>query len=326
MRISVAMATFNGERHLDQQLESLRRQTWLPDELVVCDDQSTDQTIAAIERFAAHAPFAVRLHRNSERLGFPGNFEKAISLCEGDLIFFCDQDDYWEAAKVERVVQAFREHPNAWLVLHDAALVNQDLEDSGLTLTAQLKTAGLDLDEFFWGCCMAIRGDLRPFFLPFPVHLLPHDTWIHFLTLALGRRFFIHEVLIRFRRHSSNTSQSPIVSTEPVSAYRMLREKLRWRSLRRPAQAASAQRIEINREVRKRLAERGDALPLTPGNCQELEAALFMLDRQHALFKARAELQAKPFFYRFAAATGFLLAGRYKEFEGWKSWIRDILG
>ena len=93
--LSVAMCTYNGSRHLSEQLESIGTQTRLPDELVICDDCSSDDTIRIIERFSASAPFAVRLEINTQNLGSTKNFEKAIRLCQGDLIALADQDDVW---------------------------------------------------------------------------------------------------------------------------------------------------------------------------------------------------------------------------------------
>ena len=93
LKLSVAMATYNGERFLEQQLLSIARQIRLPDEMVVSDDGSNDGTIDILERFATNAPFPVRIYRNLNPLGYGDNFLKAASLCDGDLIAFSDQDD-----------------------------------------------------------------------------------------------------------------------------------------------------------------------------------------------------------------------------------------
>ena len=97
--ISVAMATYNGGRFLREQLDSLNQQTVLPRELVVCDDRSTDNTVRILEEFASQAAFPVKVVVNENRLGFGDNFMKAASLCSGDLISFCDQDDIWYSNK-----------------------------------------------------------------------------------------------------------------------------------------------------------------------------------------------------------------------------------
>ena len=101
LSVSIAMATYNGERFLRDQLDSLAQQTLLPDELVICDDHSTRFTARIARQFSDEAPFQVRLVVNPVNIGFIRNFEKAVSLCRSDLIFLCDQDDYWSADKIE---------------------------------------------------------------------------------------------------------------------------------------------------------------------------------------------------------------------------------
>ncbi|MBC7931137.1 MAG: glycosyltransferase, partial [Rubrivivax sp.] len=94
-RLSIAMCTYDGGRYLAEQLASIAAQTRAPDELVVCDDRSRDETTSIVRRFAETAPFPVRLYVNEQNLGSTRNFEKAIGLCEGELIALSDQDDVW---------------------------------------------------------------------------------------------------------------------------------------------------------------------------------------------------------------------------------------
>src|SRR5206468_1809416 len=108
LSVSVAMATFNGAAYIEEQLADLSRQSILPFELVVCDDGSSDDTLMILERFAARAPFPVRIHRNSERLGYRANFLKCAGLCRADLIAFCDQDDRWASSKLATMVACFK--------------------------------------------------------------------------------------------------------------------------------------------------------------------------------------------------------------------------
>src|ERR1700751_1590888 len=97
MRVSIALAVYNGERFIAEQLESLANQTRLPDELIVSDDASTDQTVELIREFAARASFPVRLLLNDENVGCTRNFDRALRECNGDIIFLCDHDDVWYA-------------------------------------------------------------------------------------------------------------------------------------------------------------------------------------------------------------------------------------
>src|SRR5579872_6976848 len=103
LRISVAMCTFNGGRYLGEQLESIGAQTQLPCELVVCDDHSTDDTIAILKRFQANASFPVRIVQNALRVGSTRNFDQAIGMARGGFIALCDQDDRWLPGKLKRL-------------------------------------------------------------------------------------------------------------------------------------------------------------------------------------------------------------------------------
>src|SRR5574341_2231095 len=133
-RLSVAMCTYNGARFLSTQLESLARQERLPDELVVCDDLSTDATRQVVSAFAAEAPLPVRFVANETNLGSTKNFEKAIGLCSGELIALSDQDDVWDPRKLRLLEQRFTEEPDLGFVFSDAEMVDQDLRPLGYTL------------------------------------------------------------------------------------------------------------------------------------------------------------------------------------------------
>ncbi len=101
VKLSIAMCTYNGAAYLSEQFESLATQTRVPDELVVCDDSSTDKhTREMVEAFARRAPFAVRLFVNKQNLGSKRSFELAIRRCRGEIIFLCDQDDVWREDKL----------------------------------------------------------------------------------------------------------------------------------------------------------------------------------------------------------------------------------
>src|ERR1700728_1787253 len=121
-RISVAMATFNGEKYIREQLDSIAGQTLLPFELVITDDGSTDATLGIVENFASVAPFPVKIHRNESRLGYANNFIRAASLCQGELIAFCDQDDIWMTEKFSVCSEFFRDS-EVVLAAHSAVTI-----------------------------------------------------------------------------------------------------------------------------------------------------------------------------------------------------------
>ena len=127
MKISVAMCTFNGASFVRDQLDSMLRQTRTPDELVICDDRSEDDTVAILEAWRQAAPFPVTIEVNPERLGSTGNFAKAIAMCGGDVIALSDQDDVWLDHKLAEAESAFSSNADLGLWFTDALLVDETL-------------------------------------------------------------------------------------------------------------------------------------------------------------------------------------------------------
>src|SRR6185295_14781386 len=125
VKISIAMCTYNGARFLPAQLESIVRQSRPPDEIVICDDRSTDDTRALLQQVANDARFQINLNENN--LGTVKNFEQAVSLCTGDVIALSDQDDVWREDKLQTIEAAFERNPKAGLVFSDAEIVDETL-------------------------------------------------------------------------------------------------------------------------------------------------------------------------------------------------------
>lgn len=123
--ISVALCTYNGARFLEEQLASLQAQIRCPDELIVCDDRSTDKTVQLLEAFARIAPFPVRIHVNPANLGSTMNFDRAMRLCTGSLIAFCDQDDIWHSTRLSACAEAFQDDPRLELVFSNGQLIDE---------------------------------------------------------------------------------------------------------------------------------------------------------------------------------------------------------
>lgn len=219
MTISVALATYNGERYLAEQLASIAAQSRLPDELVVTDDSSTDSTVAIVEQFATTAPFPVRIARNETTLRSTGNFEKAVGLCGCDIIALCDQDDVWLPEKLARLEQRFAASPTTALVFTDALLVDAQLrplgaqlwQSVGFTPAMQRRFARGDqlrpllARSFVTGATLAFRSRYRVLALPFPTDVpnYIHDRWLVTLLAAVAPIEFIAEPLILYRQHAA---------------------------------------------------------------------------------------------------------------------------
>ncbi len=217
-RISIALATYNGATFLQEQLESLAGQTLVPDELVVCDDQSSDATVEILHRFALRAPFPVHVRVNDERLGWRGNFVEATGLCSHDLVAFCDQDDVWYPGKLETIVREF-DDPSVMLVHHNADLVDPRGEAYGTLqpVTTEKRIIEALSRPTHWsnplGLTMVFRAvlarynDLWPesIDLAVPGHRAAHDQWFYFLATNLGTVISLPQRLLGYRQHQGNS-------------------------------------------------------------------------------------------------------------------------
>ncbi|CAN5447276.1 hypothetical protein BH18ACI2_BH18ACI2_29040 [soil metagenome] len=216
MKLSVALCTYNGAAFLSKQLESIAAQTRLPDELIVCDDCSTDDTRRIVEAFIARAPFPVRLQINEQNLGSTKNFEQAIQLCAGEIIALSDQDDVWRADKLRRIAEVFASAPGVGLVISDAELVDEELRtfDRRLwqeTMTARERRLMVEGQAFVvllnrnvvTGATMAFRSRYKDLFLPLPDDLfLIHDGWIALVIASVSSIALLDEPLVKYRQHS----------------------------------------------------------------------------------------------------------------------------
>jgi glycosyltransferase involved in cell wall biosynthesis len=216
LRISIALATYNGSAFLREQLASIASQTRLPDEVVVRDDRSEDDTLAIVEAFARTAPFPIHFERNEDRLNFRANFMKAAAACSGDLIAFCDQDDIWRHDKLACVAAEF-DDDDVLLVCHNARIYSAEHGVSGSLYDKSVPSkvyAPLSRTLFNMppGFTQTFRRSLIPLFslreLTFdmwsPGDSLAHDQWVHTLASALGKVSYINEDLVDYRQHANN--------------------------------------------------------------------------------------------------------------------------
>jgi glycosyltransferase involved in cell wall biosynthesis len=210
--LTVALCTYNGAPFLQEQLESIVRQTRLPDEIVICDDSSSDSTGSILQEFARVAPCPVRLFLNGEKLGVTKNFEKVIGLANGDVIALADQDDVWYQSKLEKLELSLA---NAVLAFSDADVVDENLRPLGYKLWEVVGFHGNRLtpeNDLFrvllrgncvMGASLAFRRDIRDFILPIPGNWV-HDAWIAILVSAVAPAIWIDKPLLAYRQHGKN--------------------------------------------------------------------------------------------------------------------------
>jgi glycosyltransferase involved in cell wall biosynthesis len=217
VKVSVALCTFNGSDFILQQLASIAEQTRLPDEVVLCDDCSTDETLSIVASFQATAPFKLLCFKNPIQLGASKNFEKAITLCTGDVIFLCDQDDVWLPQKVATMLPRFEINDGVGLVFSNATVVDSKLGLMGYTVwdnftlhkgaLAELSGANplalLIRRYVVTGATAAFRATLKDKILPIANGCM-HDAWISFVVASYAKIEAVDSALVLYRQHDGN--------------------------------------------------------------------------------------------------------------------------
>lgn len=321
MKISIALATYNGARFLQEQLNSLVSQTLLPNELVVCDDNSTDETVNIIANFKSTAPFEVRILKNEVNIGYTKNFEKAMSLCTGDLIFLCDQDDFWFSNKIMLIQQFTKNYPQIpYLIINDAVYTDIDLNHQCTTVLEKTRqTVGANHIPVN-GACSAISKEFRDFLVPFPPDLRTnYDTYIHRWGRLLGNIILIDSVLQAWRIHGKNVTSNEMSLPKNISIYQLYK-KYRTSEVVEDyiAYKEDVESMLVMLNNKSNLFQR---LNLSLSSDQ----VLHNLDEMVKSYNSRIKLLEAGFIFRKINAFQMLIAGQYRYFRGFKSFLKDVL-
>lgn len=232
--ISVALCTYNGERYIREQIESILNQTLPVDEIVVCDDGSTDETLQIIEQVGKNVSTNIRIHQNEKNLGTCANFQKAVDLCRGSIIFLSDQDDVWCSNKVKTIVDYFEQNNEKQVVFSDGLLINSQnrlIENKtlwssiGFTPLAQhLLENGYGPELFSYenratGATMAFRRSFvnEKNFINLCNGTILHDGALAMLGIASNTLGFIAQPLINYRIHPKQAVGIGEATWKPLS-------------------------------------------------------------------------------------------------------------
>jgi len=218
------MCVYNGERYIVEQLNSLMQQTVTPNEVVVYDDGSTDDTVSIIKAcIQENGLVHWVVHQNAEQKGWRFNFYDALEKSDGDIIFFCDQDDIWAANKIEVMVDAMRQNPDIFVLSGLQYLIDgegQSIARKDIVTCGQKYDYKVTKEVFMknlqgiaWqnriGCAMAVRKEIKDLLQYFDrVDLFAHDTWAVNVAAILGKYYYINFPAIFYRIHGSNASIS----------------------------------------------------------------------------------------------------------------------
>jgi Glycosyl transferase family 2 len=316
--ISVALITCNGCPHIGPQLESIAWQTRRPDEIVIGDDQSSDQTARLVERFAEVHGIPTHWRRNSTRLGASPNRQQAIAQCRGDIVVFADQDDIWMPQKLARLEATLAADPGAAFVFSDGLLIDEHGEVMPGTLFGRLAFDAAERASFrhdgaldvlvkrnvVAGPTLAVRRAALLRLLPFEPGWY-HDYYLALGLSVLGRGILLDEPLIYYRRHTRQQLGVPTRS---------------WTGAVALARRQSAAQSQHEAESFERLGTRLVALGVDPRR-----PILEILSGKARFLAQRAEMRVRP--SRAPMLMWRVLReGGYRRYAlGWKQIVLDLV-
>lgn len=213
--VHIVMATYNGEKFLRQQLDSLLSQTYRNISIEVCDDGSTDQTLDILKEYEENCE-VLTVHRNEQNLGYVMNFLQGIKRSEEGYIMLCDQDDVWNDDKIEKTLQEMKKQEEQYegkpvLVYTDAMNFDSDSNEnlgsfhqSSHLDTAMVDTAHLFMENKIIGCTVMVNRYVIPYLDELPTDIRVHDWWLALICSHFGTVAYLPEMTLRYRQHSGN--------------------------------------------------------------------------------------------------------------------------
>lgn len=221
--VSVAMATYNGEKYIRQQVDSILAQLTNEDELIISDNGSKDGTLRILnDHYSNDSRVSII---NCQNPGVIANFNNALSHCNNEIIFLSDQDDIWQSNKVEVTLNNFLTHPSIDLIMSDIVVVDNQMNPIIPSFFAYRGTRLGVLKNIFKntyiGCAMAFRKSFVQPLLPIPDKVPMHDMWLGIMANKHHKAMLIPDKLTFYRRHDNTVTT--------VENHSSLLEKIRWR-------------------------------------------------------------------------------------------------
>lgn len=323
MKISVALATYNGADFLPEQLNSIKNQSRLPDEMVVCDDNSSDQTVSLVQEFSESVSFPVILLRNEKNQGFVGTFNRALEATTGDWIFLCDQDDFWFPSKIEFTLDQVNKNPERRLFTNNAELADGGLKPSGFTTFGQMTAIGLNPETLVLGCCMAVNRELLSICLPISKLFSAHDIWIDDFGKILDAKAVIPEVLQYYRRHGKNETTHIVFSQTKITRLSYVLDYYQKLFFTNKIDSLSKRIFHTSLKIE---AMKTALLKARGIDQEKLKEAKQILEAELVILEQREKILNSSFSQRFVLASAMWREGGYQSTSGIKSYLRDIIG
>lgn len=218
MNISIVLCVYNGEKYIEKLLSSLEKQTLLPTEILIIDDCSTDKSVFLIKKFLSENIIGQRcqLTVNKKNQGWKKNFANGIKMASGDLIFTCDQDDYWKADKIEVMSAMMDKNKDINVLVSDYEKyiedeANYDIDNNFAPDSNQYNVCKIPFDNKWFnirypGCVFCIRKSLIPLFEKYWFETYAHDFCLWHLSIITGSLYRTNYKSIRFRRHKGTAT------------------------------------------------------------------------------------------------------------------------
>ncbi|HEY2583196.1 MAG TPA: glycosyltransferase family 2 protein [Mucilaginibacter sp.] len=214
--VSVILTTFNGAVYIKKQIESILNQTVPPDEIIVCDDNSTDDTVFKLNSFLDKR---IKVFVNTTQLGVVENFKKAATLAQpGNWLAFADQDDIWQPQKLNRLIDAMHlidDGKTPSLIYSDLAVIdkNDDVISPSFwgkqkIFPEKIRLATLLYGNVVTGCTTLINYSMAEEFFCMENNVYLHDEWLSLIAYSFGRVKFLKEKLVLYRQHENNITFS----------------------------------------------------------------------------------------------------------------------
>ena len=308
--ISVAMAIYNPNKYLLEQLESIKSQSIPPDEIIICDD-SIHSNADIIKASLKDSNINFRYFKNRQRLNYVFNFQKALSKSTGDLVFISDQDDYWLPNKISEIYDQYVNH-DFDICVHDAIPTNESLDPLGRqSLLCYALSRRNNDEDFIFGCCTVVTQRFLRIALPFSEHagsLQGHDGSLHYVGSLLGRRKVIPSTLMKYRRHEGASSAQSFTNNSRTRS--ILESLLKVKN--------------SNKSITVRLLAEQDYLRL-------LLKGRHLKMHEEKIFKGRLNLIERRILIRsqilpkkYMNVFFNYIKGYYENFYGWRSALMDL--
>ncbi len=274
--VSIALAAFNGITFIKEQLDSIRTQTRIPDEVIIADDNSTDGTYEFCRDYISeHKLTGWTVYRNNENFGAHKNFRSVMKKCRGDYIFTCDQDDIWMPDKISVMVKAMNEHPGILLLASNyipftnGKIINAHVKnlsrDDGEIILLRLKDYWLETIRP--GCTFCFRRELLERFSIMDIEGRFHDSMLWKYAVISDGLYLINRQLIQFRRHSANATNQ--FSRVPPSITQRIKDS------------------DVEIEMYRKFLDASDALMITPENQKAMNRKIKFLERRKKILAKR---------------------------------------